>query len=98
MIPIVVIPIKFQVCRSILHVLECCRTAAGLLQIWCRTDAYLLQIMKEHNLKMLHAKFEVSRSNSKRMKKEEKEKEETEEEKGEPTSNHYHTAMLLNLV
>ena len=51
--------------------------------------------MKEHNLKMLHAKFEVSRSNSKRMKKEEKEK---EEEKGEPTSNHYHTAMLLNLV
>ena len=54
--------------------------------------------MKEHNLKMLHAKFEVSRSNSKRMKKEEKEKEEKEEEKGEPTSNHYHTAMLLNLV
>ena len=37
--------------------------------------------MKEHNLKMLHAKFEVSRSNSKRMKKEEKEKEEKEEEK-----------------
>ena len=47
---------------------------------------------------MLHAKFEVSRSNSKRMKKEEKEKEEKEEEKGEPPYNHYHTAMLLNLV
>jgi len=49
---------------QVLHVLECCRTSAGLLQRCCRTAADLLQIMKAHYLKMLHAKFEVSRSNS----------------------------------
>merc|ERR1711874_924343 len=73
---------------QVLHVLECCRTAAGLLQICCRTAADLMQIMKAHYLKMLHAKFEVSRSNSmavrailaKRLKKEEKEEEEKEKE------------------
>ena len=46
------------------NVLECCRTAAGLLQKCCRAAADLLQIMKAHYLEMLHAKFEVSKSNS----------------------------------
>ena len=45
-----------------LHVLECCRTSAGLLQRCCRTAADLLQIMKAHCPEMLHTKFEVSRS------------------------------------
>merc|ERR1719427_1756825 len=48
----------------VVNVLECCRTAAGLLQKCCRAAADLLQIMKAHYLEMLHAKFEVSKSNS----------------------------------
>ena len=44
------------------YVLECCRTAAVLLQRCCRTAAELLQIVKAHCLEMLHAKFEVCRS------------------------------------
>ena len=43
---------------------ECCKTAAGLLQRCCRTDADFLQIMKAHYLQMLIAKFKVSKSNS----------------------------------